>query len=720
VLTRAGATLTGSLALEETLRIGVQLVVPAIADWAAVLILDEDGSEREITSRHSDPEIEAVLLDIRRRRRGEAGGSESLEVLKSGEPLLAHDVSGSVAPDLTEAEREALAPLDARSYMVVPLGAHGRVFGSLTLLSTTPGRHYTTADAAFAQTLAGRFALAIDNARLYEAASRSLGLLDTLFATAPVGLAFLDLDQRYVRVNEALAAMNGRPVEDHLGRTVEELLGPAGAAVARGHRTVVETGRPLLDQEINAQPIWSPGETRHWVSSFTPVRGLDGELLGVSVVVIDITERRQLLEAERAARARADFLAHAGATLDASLDYEQTLRNVADIAVPAIADWCTIRMLDAEGELRHVATWHVDPAKRALAAEHERRFPPDPDLPGGAFAVLRSGASQHTPEVTDEILVAGIRDPDELGLIRALGLRSIITAPLAAPGRTVGVITLARAESGRVFGADDVRLAEELGRRAGVAIDNARLYSERSRIAHTLQARLLPSRLPDIPGARLAARYRAAGEFNEVGGDFYDVFARPDGGWVLVVGDVSGKGAEAAAMTALARYTLRVAAIDSDTPSEALRRLNASMLTESKAAEFVTAALVYFSATDDGGLHARVALGGHPTPLIRRADGHVEPIGDVGEILGIMPKPRVSDTEVSLHPGDLLLLYTDGVTDAGPRHEMLGEAGLAKALTEVAGADPEELVECVERAAVDAQPGEPRDDIALVAIAPTR
>src|SRR5204863_3225944 len=177
----------------------------------------------------------------------------------------------------------------------------------------------------------------------------------------------------------------------------------------------------------------------------------------------------------------------------------------------------------------------------------------------------------------DDMLVEAIRDPEQLDLMRALDLRSAITAPLVAHQRTLGTLTLATAETERLLGDEDVQLAVELGRRAGVAIDNARLYTERSEIAHALQAKLLPERLPAIPGARLAARYRAAGELNEVGGDFYDVFPRAEGEWALVVGDVSGKGPEAAAVTALARYTLRAGALDDDAPGKALRRLNVAM-----------------------------------------------------------------------------------------------------------------------------------------------
>src|SRR3954469_17555637 len=237
-LTRAGAVLADSLNYEQTLAHVVELVVPEIADWCGVYIADGDGREREITSRHADPELERVLVEIRRRRREDSDSSESLRVLATGRSILATDVVGAPS-DLVPEERAGVERLGARSYMIVPLRARGRVIGALTLLSTREGRHYREADLAFAETLGERFALAIDNARLYEEAERSLGLLDTLFATAPVGLAFLDLEERYVRANEALAAMNGRPVEDHVGRRVDEVPGPVGIQLAALHREVV-------------------------------------------------------------------------------------------------------------------------------------------------------------------------------------------------------------------------------------------------------------------------------------------------------------------------------------------------------------------------------------------------------------------------------------------------------------------------------------------------
>jgi serine phosphatase RsbU (regulator of sigma subunit)/PAS domain-containing protein len=714
-LTRAGMVLAGSLNYEQTLAHVVDLVVPEIADWCGVYIADAGGGqEREITSRLADPELERMLVEIRRRRRDGQGNSESLRVLRTGQSILVSDVTGRPASDLDERQRAGVERLDPRSYMIVPLRARGRVIGALTLLSTRRGRHYGEQDLTFAETLGERFALAIDNARLYETAERSLGLLDTLFATAPVGLAFLDVEQRYVRINPALAAMNRAPVGDHLGRRALDVPGPIGRELAALHREVVESGEPRLNRE-GSGALDESGDVRHWIASCTPVRALDDQVIGIGVTVIDITERRALLEAERAARLRADFLANAGALLDASLDFEETLVNVANIAIPEIADWCAVSILDESGHLREVAVAHVDPAKRLLAQELSARFPPDPESPTGTLAVVRSGETAYVPEISDEMLAAGLTDPEHLALVRKLELTSLIIAPMTARGRTFGTLTLVSAESGRLFEAADVQLAEELARRAAVAIENSRLYTERTRIAHTLQVKLLPERLPEVPGVLLAARYRAAGELNEVGGDFYDVFPRSETDWALVVGDVSGKGAEAAAITALARYTLRAAAMEEGAPSGALRRLNDAMLKDGSS-QFATVVLAYISSAPDGGLRVRMALGGHPPPLLLRADGEIEAPGDFGVLLGILEDASLHDAEFILKPRDLMLLYTDGVTEAGPREAPFGQGGLSALIRGLAGRSPEQIVDAVEQAVVGAQVGEPRDDIALLAL----
>src|SRR4051794_31913442 len=191
--------------------------------------------------------------------------------MRTGRSLLARDVRATPAPDVAADEQALIERLGPRSYIIVPLVARGRALGAMTLLSTREGRHYTEEDLRFAEAVASRFALALDNARLYDAAEQSVGLLDTFFATAPGGLGCLDTDLRYVRVNEAFAGFSSRRAAAHLGRTAREVLAPGlGERVARLHREVLDSGEPLLDVEL-------ADERRVWSASYTPVRGLDGQ-----------------------------------------------------------------------------------------------------------------------------------------------------------------------------------------------------------------------------------------------------------------------------------------------------------------------------------------------------------------------------------------------------------------------------------------------------------
>ncbi len=429
-LADAGVELTGSLDYEQTLRRVARLAVPELADWCAVYISGDDGEEKEITSGHGDPEVEATLLAIRRRRRA-TGESESQYVAETTKARLITDARSGASSQQSERERQIIERLGPTSYMLVPLIARGRSIGALTFLAAREERHYTEHDLAFARTIAGRCALAIDNARLYDAAEQSLTLLDTVFATAPVGLGFIDRNLRFVRLNEALAALSGRPVQACIGRPVEEVLDERSGDLIAACERVLGSDQPVRNHLINSASSANPAAAV-WNVFAAPVHQPGDELLGVTVVVVDVTERQRLLRAERFARVRADFLARAGALLDESLDYEQTLRTVADIAVPDVADWCAVSVLDEAGVLQQVAVAHVDPAQRQLVDELNRRFSADRDADGAAARVVRTGETEFVAEIRDEMLEAAIDDPARLALVRRLGLRSIVIAALRA------------------------------------------------------------------------------------------------------------------------------------------------------------------------------------------------------------------------------------------------------------------------------------------------
>jgi serine phosphatase RsbU (regulator of sigma subunit) len=247
-------------------------------------------------------------------------------------------------------------------------------------------------------------------------------------------------------------------------------------------------------------------------------------------------------------------------------------------------------------------------------------------------------------------------------------------------------------------------------------VDNARLYSERSRVAQTLQASLLPRALPHIPGVELASRFRPAGDGLEVGGDFYDVFPAAGGKWMAVIGDVCGKGAEAAGLTALARYTVRSLGETESRPGEVLRRLNQSVLRQEEARErFLTVVVVSLTVAEHGAT-VRLAAGGHPHPLWVRADGAVEVVPVEGVLVGLFPDAAFEERELALGPGESLVLYTDGLTDSQAPDRVLSSQDLASRLQAARTRSAQEVVAAAEGLASGVGAAGPRDDIALLAI----
>src|SRR5918994_1054112 len=280
-----------------------------------------------------------------------------------------------------------------------------------------------------------------------------------------------------------------------------------------------------------------------------------------------LAAREQVARVEAVrARRRLALLAAAGTTLSASLDFEPTLEGIARLAVPELADWCLLDILEEDGSVIQLAAAHADPARESLLREllGYRRF--GEDAPGTVARVLHTGHSILIPEASDALLAERATGEEHLGVLRRLGVCSIMSVPLLARGRTLGAMTLVSSDPERRYGEEDLSLAEGLAYLCALAVDNARLYRERSHIARTLQRSLLPS-LPEMPGIEVGVEYLPIGEENEAGGDFYDLFRTSEDAWLAVIGDVCGKGAAAAAVTALTRHTIRAGAMREDEPS---------------------------------------------------------------------------------------------------------------------------------------------------------
>ena len=503
----------------------------------------------------------------------------------------------------------------------------------------------------------------------------------------------------------------------------------------------VRDARPIFaataDLLLQRYPVLAPDAGRYQTSASLPLVAAGRPIGAIGLLFTDVREftdderelieavvqqctqslaRAQLYESEREATARLRFLADASGLLLSSLDYETTLRTLADAVVPAIADWCTVDIVTADDQVRRLAVAHVDPAKVALAQQINERYPLDRSAPGGLAAVLRTGELAHIPEITDEMFDAAVSDEELRQTLRDLGLRSSLIVPLVARGRILGALSLVMAESGRRYGPDEVALVQELARLAAVAVDNAELFRERSEVARALQSSLLPPVLPDVPRLQLAARYLPSGSQADVGGDFYDVFSDVGGQWAFVIGDVCGKGPEAAAVTGLARHTVRAVAQHDPAPGAVLSAVNAALLEQVPAGRFCTIGYARVDVSSDR-VKVTVASGGHPLPLVRRPSGLVEAVGRPGMLVGVTTPADCPEDVVELGPGDALVLYTDGLVE---RHQAAGgvedgEPALRAVLARCDDLDADGIADLILAVSFES-PDSARDDVALLVI----
>ncbi|MGH2946790.1 MAG: SpoIIE family protein phosphatase [Solirubrobacteraceae bacterium] len=782
-------------------------------------------------------------------------------------------------------------------------------------------------------------------------ASEASALFDVIGEGAPIGFAFIDTELRYVRINPALAALNGRPVSAHLGRRVDEVVPELADQVVPILREVLATGEPAIERELSGED--PGGHVRHVVASYFPLRA-EGAVAGIGAVVVDITARKaaemrleavlhqlpagvviadadgrilmsnerlremglsrepglgsrlheigftawhmdgrpyeppdwplaralkrgEVVRGEEMAFVRADgtagvlevnaapirdgggtivaavavveevtqrrraserqeLLVRAGEVLDSALGVEERLDRLARLLVPRLADFVKIELLEGRSGRRPVAIAHQDPEREALMRAWRERGTLGEHERVGMATTFATGEAKLTPEILPEAVVRSARErtgEEGAELMRAIGPRSQIVVPLRARGRVLGALSLTMAESGRRYGEADLDLARDLGLRAGLAVDNARLYEEEQRraaqldalgaaslaihrrrgledrleliaeralelldagravatvavagseavtaaagaaevsggvlsaplltrdgsplgvielsgrefvpgdqlvleelarigslaienarleqrerhIAQTLQSSLLPPSLPEIPGMKAAARYLAGGEGTVVGGDLYDLFP-VDGEWALVVGDVCGKGAAAAALTAMVRYTIRAEAVHHGSPCEVLGLLNEAILRQYDDGRFCTVlhGRVRLRAA---GAWLTIATAGHPPPLVLRAGGAVEPVPCRGPLLGIVRDVVHPDVTVDLAPGDTLVCFTDGVTEGRGAEGRFGDRRLAELLARSAGADTAALADAITESVLAFQGGRTQDDLAVLVL----
>lgn len=611
----------------------------------------------------------------------------------------------------------ALADGARATRLVLPLRARGRTIGKLSALLDGSGRRYSEADMAFAEVFAGRAAVVLDNAGL----TSELRVAEQQLGTALDGLAeavtVTDATGQTLYANEAaVRLLRLASAEEATSSTPGELMdrfdvfdehdNPVsledlpGARARKGERDVP----PMLVRNV----VKRTGEERWLLNKTSSIRDAAGRVVRIVNVIEDVTQTKRAELSQR-------LLSEASDALASSLDYEATLQRVADVAVPGFADWCGVDLPSPAGYVQSVAVAHVDPLKVALARRLRARYPVPLDGQDGLAAVVRGELpSLVVHEIRDEEIVAYASDEEHLAMLRAIGLASLIIVPLEAGGQTLGALTLARTTPGRTFDEADLALAEELGRRAGTAVLNARAYTERASIAATLQRGLSPPELLPPPGFEVATHYEAAGELNEVGGDFYDAFATTEG-WMLAVGDVAGHGAEAAALTALARWTLRSTSQLTRNSARAMRQLNAT-LRDLPQLSLCTAVCAHLRAAPGAAeATATIANCGHPRPLLVR-DGRVQEVGCVGPMAGAFDDGEWNTEVVTLRAGDALVLYTDGVLDTVGAEDRFGPERLHAALAGARSGDPDTLVGELASALERFRQGPQRDDTAIAAV----
>ena len=440
-------------------------------------------------------------------------------------------------------------------------------------------------------------------------------------------------------------------------------------------------------------------------------------------------DRARQADAAERAQDHLGFLDALGATLSSSLELDTALAQLTEMTVPRIADWCIVRLLVTPGSPRpRVGATHVDPAQIGHLRRLVERIPRDlgsvPEL-GDALAAGR-------PLIRTSRAAAMLRplfdDPDDREAMDAVGVDSVAVFPLHARNRLLGAVAFGN-RPGRPLHRTDVELAKAVASRAGVIVDNARLFNDQAQVARALQNSLLPSSLPDIPGIELGARYRAAGQGLDVGGDFYDAFQADANWWMFAVGDVRGHGVEAAATTGLVRHTIRASAMSGVMPSAVLGRLNDMLLRSDAEREEVgddhlpvsprfCTVLAGAVQASERGVDIIVCSGGHPLPLVRRGTGEVVPVGVPGTLLGVTPTDNVSlsDTVVHLDPGESLICYTDGLSDRRSGRRVFGEEGIVKAVCQGKGLTAAELARHIEAEALVFVDDEPADDMAVLTL----
>jgi GAF domain-containing protein/anti-sigma regulatory factor (Ser/Thr protein kinase) len=678
------------------------------------------------------------------------------------EAVLSRDVVKSAQPvfianrDEFEDRYPELATLQLaggfEGVATLPLLIDGKPIGSLALVFAE-SRAFTPAERQYLEIVAGLCAQSLRRAQALEAEQRLGVRLARLQNISDLALARLPIDELIAEFPARIAALlecdtvrillldpTGRELVESGGTGYDPQPIPLRVPVGRGFAgRVAQRGEPVvLDDlsqidvvgEVLASDIRSAAGVPLQAETLLGVLDVgsrtlrhfndaDIDLLRLAADrIARAIERGRLFDLERAARERSEFLERTNAVLTRSLEIPDIMRRVTQAAVPRLGDWCQLAVFtDHRPNSPTIEVAHVDPSKLVWAHELRDRFPYDPDALTGIPAAVRSGTTQYYPEINDDIIDLATPNRELRDILKKLSVRSSIIVPLRGRSGVLGALQLVQAESGRRYNRADVQLVEAVAARIAIALENARLYERERAIAGTLQQSLLPPHLPKIPGIDVAHRYWTASDTSLVGGDFYDVIGLGADSWGVLVGDVSGKGITAAALTGVARQTARAAARHGVGPSGVLSWLDDAVKDQADqfGGQYCTAVYGVLE-RNPSEWRFRFVLGGHPRPVLVPAGGEPQLIGRPGSVLGLLDAPVFHETDVTLEPGDTLLLYTDGVTDvAGP--SALDDIGLLAVIAESVRDSPEKTLTALHQA-LEARHARVarRDDTAILAL----
>lgn len=636
-------------------------------------------------------------------------------VWETGEATWVADLGASLSSPV----EDAAAAAGLTRAVAFPLRAGGGIVGVVELLDRVPrerDNHLVETMMSLGRII-GEFLDRVrhdeERRRLLAQVERERARLEAVQRWMPSAVLVADAPSgRVVAGNDMLDTFFGEPTVEHVEDGERFLdyrfVRADGSQYPDDELPFVRaarTGETIDDAELEF--IGHDGSPRILSVSAAPIRAHDGRVVSAVATFHDVTYRRRLAD-------RQSLLSEASAAVAGSLDYQAGLGKMARLAVGVLADLVVVHLERPDGSMGLFTAAYADDRTVAVDERLSEVWTVDIGSQEGVARVVREGSTVVYDEVSPELLDSLAASAEQRRFLEELQICSAVLVPLHAATGVVGVLSFISLRPQRTFDREAVTFAEDLGRRVSIALANARLFERERAIAATLQTSLLPRDLPDVPGFELAARFLPGGEGVDVGGDFYDVF-RVGSATAVVIGDVCGKGAEAAALTAQFRFTARALSDVPCDPAHVLTTVDAKVQ-ETRSADdsrFCTAVYLLLE-SHDGERRCSAASAGHPLPLVVRADGTIEEVDCRGSLLFVLDHPIHRTTTFDLGVGDAVVLYTDGVTEARGERGFFGDGALRSVLGSCVGSSAESIAARVAEAAIAHSGGRACDDICVV------